>query len=183
MKILIIIGIIILLLIIFFSYLKYRTRNIINNSNPIDSITQKGTLGFYIGDSDSTVISRIKKLHLATEEDIIHFKQKKMLFGSNNGIYIARNMFNHIEHIMLWFEENKLKYITIYFIERDQEAKELINTIAHIFWKKFGACTESYIGEDATVLVWFDGIICLNYFTKNIITNKPDFHLRIGKAI
>lgn len=146
-------------------------------SEPIDSIRLDGTLGFHLGDSESLVLSRIKHLKLATEENLNEYLQGKNLMGDfSHSIKFAYNTYNLIDYISFEFYNGALNDIYIKFIEKDNEVKELIDVLAFILNKKLGKCSFVSIKEFGAIYSWLGGVIDLSYSIKD----KKPLTIRIG---
>lgn len=153
----IIIGVIVVLFALCF-FVKPVTKS----SNPIDSIRISGTLGFKIGDSEKKVLSRIKSLDLATEEDIEDYISHKEIFSGlpTHHITCAKNIFNHIDDITLDLKYGKLAQITITFTEKGEFAKSLMPAIVLRISKRIGR--PSYISNDTSICKWYGDYVTLS---------------------
>lgn len=146
-------------------------------SEPIGSIRLDGTLGFHLGDSESLVLSRIKHLKLATEENLNEYLQGKNLMGDfSHSIKFAYNTYNHIDYISFEFYNGALNDIYIKFIEKENEVKELIDVLVFILNEKLGKWSFMSIKEFGAIYSWFGGVIDLSYSIKD----KKPLTIRIG---
>lgn len=166
----IIIGVIVVLFALCF-FVKPVTKS----SNPIDSIRISGTLGFKIGDSEKKVLSRIKSLELATEEDIKDYISHKEIFSGlpTHHITCARNIFNHVDNITLSLKYGKLTQIAIEFSEKGEFAKSLMPAIAWRITQRIGK--PSYISDDTSICQWYGGYVILSIW-------KNKLNLFIGES-
>lgn len=147
------------------------------SSNPVDSIRISGTLGFKIGDSEKKVLSRVRKLELATEEDIEDYNSSKEIFSGLpiHHLSCAKNIFNHIDHIDFDLKHGKLAQITITFSEKGDFAKQLMPSIALRISKRVGR--PSYVSDDISVIKWFG-----EYISLTNLEGHP-MHLFIGDSL
>jgi hypothetical protein len=185
----IILGFFIILIIIF---IVNRTAN--DSSNPIDSITKNGILGFELEDSKQFVLSRFRHLNLSYEDASYGFIKKKQYYyspqyiesGSNvgNRVMAAKMVYNHIEHIIVYFEENKLSRIEICFEDKGEGTKEFAEFLSIKLSAKFGKCSQEHVDEDKGIYTWLGEHIVLVYIKDDIDKNKTHFKLFIdGKRL
>lgn len=134
-------------------------------SNPIDSIRISGTLGLKIGHPEKKVLSKIKGLKLATEEDIEDYISQKEIFSGLHVHHItcAKNIFNHIDDITLDIKYGRLAQITITFSEKGDNAKQLMPSIIYRISKRIGR--PNYISNDMSIAKWFGGYVTLSNLT------------------
>lgn len=91
-----------------------------SKSNPLDSISFSECMGFRIGDSKRSVMSKIKRRKLLTPLELDTHRYFQGLYN-NEGLrmpdftIIYHNTFDNIEDISLYFERNRLSNIYIQF--------------------------------------------------------------------
>ena len=109
--------IVILVVVLFVWYIKTKARN----SNPIDSISYSGMLGFKIGDKMNFVLSRAKHLRLLTSKEFDKIIEDRDIMrdvmGMHSGFSVAKNRFNNVDE--LYFGTNDGKIVTSMLIEID----------------------------------------------------------------
>ena len=100
-------------------------KNLMSNMNPVDSITQNGTMGFQIGDSKAQTLSRIKHLKLATKEEWDNYE--KRIYGDS--FTTSTDIFGHIKDVSFDFSNDKLQKITVWFDKQPNEIPDFFNTV------------------------------------------------------
>ena len=154
---LIVLGVIIGIIVILCTII----RAIVNN-NPVDSITPYGTYGFRIGASQKTVISKIKRLKLASKEELEEFEDdvefQREINGEKFGLTLyfecAEYQFGHIKNLCFVFKNNKLAQLTILFDKSPEEIPEFMEIVEYRVSKQLGK--PSFKGEN--IVKWRNDI-------------------------
>ena len=130
---LIILGVLFSLWLIFRIFLKFS----INTSNPIDGITNDGTMGFRIGDSKSFTLSRIKHLKMASKEEWEEYNDR--IYGDS--FSTSENLFGHIKNVSFDFSQDKLSKISVWFDKQPNEIPEFFEIVEYRISQKLGKPT------------------------------------------
>lgn len=155
----IILGFFIILIIIFIV-----NREVKGSSNPIDSITKNGILGFELEDSKQSVLSRLDRLGLIYIGSMLGGYH---LIG--NKVITAKKVYNNIDYITLFFSTDneyktpRLSRIVMTFEDKGEGTKDFAEFLSIKLSTKFGKCTEEVIGEDDGYYTWFGEHIVLIY--------------------
>ena len=120
MKIIIIVSIILIIVLSYIIRIHIRIAKMNKTRDALSLLSRHGWYGFIIGDTYEFVISRIKHLHLMSEEELEAQKGLNELMGGYiMRLYIGEGRYDRVERISFSFSNNLLSMIQILVYDKN----------------------------------------------------------------
>ncbi len=103
--------------------------------NPINSIKLNGTLSFELGQSESSAI-RAFKIGMVTESELRDYQETRS--PNRSKIETLKNTYNHIDSVLFFFENSKIKRISIIFDKDIDEVRDFFDDTFPQLYKRLG---------------------------------------------